>query len=260
MKIEKIEIRDFKIGELCSKDNDGICHIKVLPYLSIVQATEGCYTIKLNNSNEYNTGEGGAFIAPSQVTQTIIHNTNKKSGQMSARWVFLDVIINYKHKLDFLYNFPPIIPESQLEQLNMLFNNLFNSDNLCDNMSICYQFVKLLIHMAEEKSVYKSEKLSVIIDYIENNYKESISVSQLAALINMSESNFYAVFKKAFCKSPIAYLNDYRLSVASVMLKHTDKTIGEIAEAVGINDQLYFSKLFKEKYLVSPRKYKNSNI
>ena len=56
--------------------------------------------------------------------------------------------------------------------------------------------------------------------------------------------------------SPIKYLNNYRLSVASDLLTKTNDSVKTIAEKVGINDQFYFSKLFKAKYFKSPQQYR----
>ena len=48
--------------------------------------------------------------------------------------------------------------------------------------------------------------------------------------------------------SPIAYLNNYRMSVAADRLVDTSDTVSEISYLVGIQDPLYFSKFFK-KYM-----------
>ena len=52
---------------------------------------------------------------------------------------------------------------------------------------------------------------------------------------------------------------DYRMSAASEYLLQTEKSINDIAEAVGISDRFYFSKMFKAKYMVSPMQYRKEN-
>ena len=88
------------------------------------------------------------------------------------------------------------------------------------------------------------------------HYTEEIRITSLADMAGTSESNFYAIFKKATGTSPIAYLNNYRLSVAAERLIETERSVSEIAYAVGINDPLYFSKLFKRTYGTSPKEYR----
>jgi len=82
----------------------------------------------------------------------------------------------------------------------------------------------------------------------------------MADVIKISESNLYAVFKKATGSSPVKYLNQYRLSIACELLQKTDYSIKEIAEKVGIPDQFYFSKLFKSKCSISPQQYRQTNL
>ena len=47
-----------------------------------------------------------------------------------------------------------------------------------------------------------------------------------------------------------------RLQQAKILLKNSDKSISEIAEAVGFNDYNYFSRIFKKYYGISPRDYR----
>jgi AraC-like DNA-binding protein len=56
--------------------------------------------------------------------------------------------------------------------------------------------------------------------------------------------------------SPIAYLNYYRLSLAADLLTETDAAVGKIGYSVGITDPLYFSKLLKRVYKLSPKEYR----
>ena len=73
MEIKSIDIKYHSFSGFTSSTIDEFVHIKQLPYLSIVQSKVGSYRIKLDNGNEYSTGEGAFFIAPSYVTQRITH-------------------------------------------------------------------------------------------------------------------------------------------------------------------------------------------
>lgn len=125
-------------------------------------------------------------------------------------------------------------------------------------MSGIYQIIKHLLETAHEKSAVRNERLYVLTEFISRNYMKNITVHDMADVMNMSESNLYAVFKKAFEVSPVKYLNDYRLSAASEQLLQSNDSISSIAESVGIPDQFYFSKLFKAKYSMSPRQYRKA--
>ncbi|NLC67921.1 MAG: AraC family transcriptional regulator [Clostridiaceae bacterium] len=96
------------------------------------------------------------------------------------------------------------------------------------------------------------ERLSTVIKYIEQNYCEPISISQLAEMINLSTYHFCHVFKKAIGKTPIQYVNLLRINKAESLLKSTDLSITEIAFETGFSGANYFSRLYKKYKNVSP--------
>lgn len=99
-------------------------------------------------------------------------------------------------------------------------------------------------------------KLKNVLAYIKDNYSSQISLEQLAAIAGMSPKYFCRAFSSMTGKTPIAYLNYYRIECAGELLKLTDKTVTEVAMSCGFNDMSYFSKQFKRYKNVSPLKYK----
>ena len=256
MNLEKIDIVYLHKAGFASSDADNVCHVKTLPWLSIVQAQEGNYDIQLGNGEFRNTGNGGFFIAPSKEQQTIVHHADQDTGVMKCRWIFLDVKINHTYAFDDLYEFPLVVPKEKEEELNHYFNELFLSGDLFEEYACCYQILKILFEMAVPKRRKTNELLLPALLYIEQNFSRKITVEMLAKVSNMSASYFYAVFKKNFDISPIAYLNNLRLSLAAEYLLKTDDTIVEIAKNVGILDSVYFNKMFRKAYQVSPSQYR----
>ena len=112
MDIAKIHIEYAHKSGFSSATCNGSCHTKVLPYLSVVQAVEGSYDIQLDNDRTYNTGNGGFFIAPSNVHQRIIHNTDPTSKKITCRWVFIKIKINNIYSFDEKFGFPTILPQN----------------------------------------------------------------------------------------------------------------------------------------------------
>ena len=121
MEITNAHIKMLKKGGFYSVCNENLKHIKILPYLSIVQSIEGSYDIALDNGAVHQTGDGGFFIAPANVQQTIVHHVNKESGKMSCRWIFVDIEINKAFPLDSLYQFPLIIDGERKPEINKWF-------------------------------------------------------------------------------------------------------------------------------------------
>ena len=259
MDIKKVEIKTLKTGGLDSTHSEGVKHVKILPFLSVVQSMEGSYDISLGNDETKQTGTNGFFIAPSEVQQTIVHHVDPHSGRMRCRWLFLDVVVDGRHRFDKLFRFPATPDEAAKRELNRLFDLLFESEDVFEKYSLCYQILGVLFRIARPVSLQGEGGIQNALHLMKNDFAREIRIEDLAASCCMSESNLYAVFKKQYGISPMAYLNRYRLSVAAEKLAETDESIKEIGSAVGIKDPLYFSKLFKKSYSVSPREYRLSH-
>ena len=253
MEIKRIDIKYFKKDGMTSFEHENVKHIKILPYLSIVQSVEGSYDISLGNGGAENTGEGGFFIAPAEVQQTIVHHGDPKSGRMVCRWLFIDAVINGQYKIDYLYRFPTVIKD---EALSEYFDELFAAKDLCEQYAVCYKIIGLLLKIAIAADEKMPAAIERAVEYMVNNYEKSISVEELSKIATMSQPNFYASFKRNVGIPPITYLNRYRLSLAAERLINTDMSVGEIGYSVGVRDSLYFSKLFKKSYGITPVRYR----
>jgi AraC family transcriptional regulator of arabinose operon len=111
----------------------------------------------------------------------------------------------------------------------------------------------------EKKTVRRvcstDEYIRHAVSFIEMNYA-SITVNDVVEYIGFTRSYFTTIFKKKTGISPQDYLMQYRLKNASRLLLETDLPVHVIAEKVGYDDPLYFSKLFRKTYRVSPRAYR----
>lgn len=95
-----------------------------------------------------------------------------------------------------------------------------------------------------------------IIEYIKNHYMEEITLDDLAKMVYLSPTYLSYLFKKQLGVTFKEYLINIRLKKSKELIETTDLPIGEISKMVGIEDQNYFSRLFKRKYGVSPMNYK----
>ncbi|MDO5479628.1 MAG: AraC family transcriptional regulator, partial [Clostridia bacterium] len=104
-------------------------------------------------------------------------------------------------------------------------------------------------------------KLIPLISYIENNYSQNFTTSDLAKAANISESGVYKLFAHYLHESPKQYIRKCRISHATSLLLNTDMPITDIAIETGYYDQFYFSKEFKKEFGTSPSVYrKEKNI
>ena len=89
--------------------------------------------------------------------------------------------------------------------------------------------------------------------FISENYSNSeLSLDEIASEMLMSKSTLSRRLKSIMDKTPIEILVEYRLYKARDLLKNSKDTISEIAQSVGFNDPLYFSKKYKAFFGYSP--------
>lgn len=100
-------------------------------------------------------------------------------------------------------------------------------------------------------------KLKNVLHYIRENYQHPISLKELAKNAEMSPKYFCRFFREMVNKTPIDYLNYYRIERACEILSRYEKNITETAFECGFNDISYFIKTFKKYKGCSPKKYIN---
>lgn len=95
--------------------------------------------------------------------------------------------------------------------------------------------------------------------YIEHNFQNDISVEDIAKVCGLNRTYFGKIFKEAVGKTPQEFLLNYRMVKATEFLKLTQLSIRDIGQAVGYENQLHFSRAFKNIYGISPREWRNRN-
>lgn len=99
-------------------------------------------------------------------------------------------------------------------------------------------------------------KLKKVIGYIKENYENKITLEELAKICYMSPNYFCNYFHKETGKTPIVFINEYRIQKASKLLSQSDISISEAAVKVGFDNFSYFIRKFKEYKGVTPKQYK----
>ena len=103
-----------------------------------------------------------------------------------------------------------------------------------------------------DRFAHKAAQLKPALEYIETHYGQGITLDALARQTGMSPKYFCRFFKTITHRSPIDYVNYYRVECASHFLTSTDMTVAEIAQHCGFNDSSFFIKQFRKYKGVTP--------
>ncbi len=106
--------------------------------------------------------------------------------------------------------------------------------------------------LLDRKSI---EKIMPVVEFIDKNYREHITLADLSRVMNLNEYYFCRLFKKATGATVTDYLNYVRVSKAEKMLK-SGMSISEVSYNVGFSSLSYFNRIFKKYKFCSPSAYK----
>ncbi len=102
----------------------------------------------------------------------------------------------------------------------------------------------------------KSRRIAKVCDYIGKNLDKELSLSDVAALVNMSDSAFSHFFKKRTGMSYINYVNNQRIAKACTLLADTTLSAAEICYDCGFNNKSNFIRIFRKKKNMTPIEYR----
>jgi|GEM_PF-2881755 len=93
------------------------------------------------------------------------------------------------------------------------------------------------------------QRVREVIQFIAHNYQRpDLSVEEMLENLPWSRRYFFRVFKEVTGKSPMKYLQEFRLNHALELLRSKEFSVGEVAERCGFQDPAYFSRVFSRSF------------
>jgi len=103
-------------------------------------------------------------------------------------------------------------------------------------------------------------RLKNALAYMEEHYPEKVTLEDLAEAAGVTPKYLCRSFCSLTGKTPISYLNEYRIDCACELLRTTDDSMLEIAGLCGFSDQSYFVRLFKRQKGITPGQYRSNAL
>ncbi len=155
------------------------------------------------------------------------------------------------------------------EQSESIFSAFYDQP---EYLKLSYQKLKVLelllyltkLDFTPQKQVtaYQAEQIEIIRkihDRLTKQMQERITIEELSKQYLINPTTLKAAFKAVYGNSIAAHIKEHRMESAAKMLRETDMSIAEIAQAVGYDSQSKFSVAFKSFFGVLPREYKRNH-
>lgn len=101
------------------------------------------------------------------------------------------------------------------------------------------------------------DSLSRVIRHIRANLAQSLSLTSAAAAADLSPNYLAHLIKKETGRTFTDLVTERRMEKAQELLAHTSLRVGEVAGAVGFEDEAYFARRFRQCFHIAPREYRN---
>lgn len=161
-----------------------------------------------------------------------------------TRIIYTGISIEYKNL------FMSMIEELNLQRID------------CEEMLINY-FTILLISLhrialqkPRKKNLQNMNDMEQAAQYFRMHYNKPISIEDYAVSHNISISWFIQNFRQYANTTPAQYVQSLRLTNAKILLETTNYNITEIANLVGYENPLYFSRFFRKQFGASPSQFR----
>ncbi len=134
-------------------------------------------------------------------------------------------------------------------------NLLFNRERIRTFYSNNNSIITDIVGVGKNEKDFLNKIDAILVSNIDNS---NFSVEELASCLHISRVQLYRKVKAILNIGIGDYIINFRLDKAIQMLKESDLNISEIAYSCGFASPNYFSTAFKNKYLISPKEYRNS--
>lgn len=224
------------------------------------------------NGREYRAKEGEILFINSRIphyTRNELDNTRTGLLQF-CDYDFLNNentrIIRYSLRLQSLSEEPVHILKSKelFDTIDELFNEKINQGCAYEIMihSLALKIIAILYKegiLSDGVQVYSNssvQKILPALSYINENYKQDITLGDVSELLGFERSYFCRMFKSAIGSTFTEYLNFVRVSKAEKLLSEGNLSVMEISNEVGFSSVSYFNRIFKKYKNCSPSYYK----
>lgn len=129
--------------------------------------------------------------------------------------------------------------------------------SILDHLATTQEFSLLnTVDCFSEANSYDLQKINRVFEYTTQNFREQITLSDVASLVNLTEAGFCRYFKARTRKSYFQYLTEVRIANACKLLQEDDRDVAQACYSSGFNNPSHFHKQFKKIVSITPKEYR----
>lgn len=214
--------------DLITLDSDNLLFINSQQFHTSRTLQESSKTYELNFLLD--------FFSPALVSSTIYPLLNNKN---------LDYVLISKKAVDFK-EIMDLLEHSNYPSMIHILNLILKVFSYFDNYEVStYTHAESMQHKI----------FSTMLSFAENNFDKEIKVEDIANSAHINRTKCTELFNFYTKKSPMRYVNDYRLYISRQLLLQSTDSITEIGQKVGFNHVSYFIQSFKDAYGLTPKQF-----
>lgn len=100
--------------------------------------------------------------------------------------------------------------------------------------------------------------ISDAVRFMSEHLDEALTLARIASVAKLSPSRFSAVFRRETGSAPMAHFQRLRIQKACALLERSNLGVSGVARAVGFEDPLYFSRVFRKATGLAPREWRRN--
>ena len=231
--------------------------------IEIVYVTEG--TLELGIGQEFYHMDQGDFAI---VFPDLIHHYQVfDSSNCMALYLLASPSLGGTYLPDLQQMCPknPVIPSHSLHpDIPYAVHSLFDDASKEKNAVLHQAFIQIILarsiptfQLIDKDTVGSADIIYQTVSYIAAHFREPVTLTGMAHDLGFSQYALSRVFSGTFHQNFNQYLNETRLDYVCALLQYTDQTITEAYENAGFDSQRTFNRVFRERYHMSPREYRN---
>ncbi|WP_307605926.1 AraC family transcriptional regulator [Paenibacillus sp. V4I9] len=262
-----LKMNGLSVIESCThtQNNAGTMFLEDHLFLFVLK---GKYTVRYGNQS-YTVKKNEMVLLQRSITVEYEKSGEKEEEYLLDYMMFFlkdDLLNEFVKMADLKPSYPealvPVSVKSVNDRLISYIESLkpyFNQPEEVRNGLIKIKLLELLFDVADTDGNFliqflqlKRKERKSITEVIEENIFNPLSLNDLAYLSGRSLSTFKREFKEIYNTSPLHYIRNRRLEKAKELLTHTSLSVTDVCFSTGFENIAHFSKVFKERFGISP--------